>query len=806
MFLHNLKFFLFTLLSLFLISNTITAQTKLAGYVVEINSGKARVPGVNVKSLGANNIITTNQGLFTLVFPNAQPGNPVLISAQKEGWQVVNPKELNTILPEKPDALPLKITVCKAGYLENARKEYYKITDDYIVKEYKRRLQSINKEKEGWQKEVAELEEKLQSLNKQISEMAEDFSIINLDDLNETERKAIKLFKQGYIDSSISLRESLHSGEKIRNALVVKKQQDSVITASENNLKQLSKEYILKYDFANAEKTLKELANADTTSYNNALEFAYFLGKQRNHDKAIEYYRLCVRIARRSIKTEPLVAEFKLASALNFLGVEYHSNNNYAAAEDALSASLEIRRRQAKNYPNFFEPGIAETQNNLGTLYADKKIYPAAEAAFLEALDIRKRLSKTDSLKYEYEIAMVQTNLGNFYALKKNYPAAESAYLEALAKYKKSAEANPASFETYVAIAQNNLGIIYVATKNFRAAKAAYLQALDIRRRAAKTNPAAYEADVASTQNNLGLFYSTIQDYSAAETAYMEALKIRQQLSKNNPDTYEIEVARTKNNLGNLYTDEKKYPSANTAYLEALTIYKKKVAAGADEYSSALCRIILLMAVLEKEHGQLNNQAFIANHLALARSILISRIEFPEKDDYLYLLQNLENTFYIGKKLIPINELKQKIDEAADNGVKITLSQQLIRNYQSLIDSGYTQLAGELGSSYGNLAWYLLFEKKFADAERSAREALEPRTFKKNVDYDISINWVNTNLALALLFQGKYAEAEKIYLSFKDRPNGKGTYKDTFLGDIDEMEKAGITHKDVKKIRELLKK
>ncbi len=47
------------------------------------------------------------------------------------------------------------------------------------------------KEKEGWEKEVAELEEKLQSLNKQISEMAEEFSIINLDDLNETERKAI---------------------------------------------------------------------------------------------------------------------------------------------------------------------------------------------------------------------------------------------------------------------------------------------------------------------------------------------------------------------------------------------------------------------------------------------------------------------------------------------------------------------------------------------------------------------------------------------------------------------------------------
>ena len=56
------------------------------------------------------------------------------------------------------------------------------------------------------------------------------------------------------------------------------------------------------------------------------------------------------------------------------------------------------------------------------------------------------------------------------------------------------------------------------------------------------------------------------------------------------------------------------------------------------------------------------------------------------------------------------------------------------------------------------------------------------------------------------LFQGKYAEAEKIYITLKDKPYNKATYRETFLADLNELEKAGITHPDIAKIRALLKK
>jgi hypothetical protein len=67
-----------------------------------------------------------------------------------------------------------------------------------------------------------------------------------------------------------------------------------------------------------------------------------------------------------------------------------------------------------------------------------------------------------------------------------------------------------------------------------------------------------------------------------------------------------------------------------------------------------------------------------------------------------------------------------------------------------------------------------------------------------------SQEWINTNLALVLLYQGKYEEAKIIYLQLKDKPYGDATYGTTFLEDLEVLEKEGITHPDVAKIRKLL--
>ena len=835
---------LFIFLGFVVFSSAAFAQTKLAGYVVEINSGKQKVSGYSISSVGSNTITTDANGQFTLEFAIAQAGSPVLISAKKESWQVVNPKELNTILPAKAEAAPMKITVCKAGYLEKARKEYYDITDSYITKEYEKRLRAINKEKAGWEKEAARLGEQLQLLNKQLSEMAEEYSLTNLDDLNETERKAVELFKAGDIDSSIKVRESLHSVEKIKTAIATKKQLDSVIAANEHNLKQLANAYILKYDFKKAEKTYEELALADTANFDNVFDYASFLVDQNKHDKAIEWFEVCLRIVINLARINPTVYEINVAGIKINLGNLFNEKNNFSASETAYLEALEIFKPLAKTYPATYEPDLALLQANMGVLYSKNKKYVIAETFFLNALKIRMRLTKINPSIYEPEFAMTQNNLGTLYIKIKNDTLAENYFLAALEKYRRLTKTNPIIYEPGVAMIQNNLGGLYSNRKNYKASDIAYHEALEIYNRFGETNPDAYDPYIAATNFNLGTLYNDMNNYPAAESAFLKALKTYKQIANTNSDVFESNVANTQKNLGILYEKKNNYPAAETAFLEALRIYKGLAKTNADVFESEvantqielggvykvvknykasdtayleafqiykknedlnpginnleLCKVIVFIGFLQNADFKTSRQSFIENNFNLAKTIIFNNNELPGRSTFLEAIQYLEKDFRI-------KDLKQKVSDSIVNIAKINIYLEIIKEYKSLIDSGYSLLASNLGSSYGSLSWYQLFEKQFANAEQSAQEALDPKTFKKNDGYDSAMVWVNTNLALALLYQGKYAEAEKIYLALKNQPYNKSTYKEAFLADLDELGKAGITHKDVEKIRILLK-
>ncbi|MTK53112.1 ATP-binding protein [Paludibacter sp.] len=120
-----------------------------------------------------------------------------------------------------------------------------------------------------------------------------------------------------------------------------------------------------------------------------------------------------------------------------------------------------------------------------------------------------------------------------------------------------------------------------------------------------------------------------------------------------------------------------------------------------------------------------------------------------------------------------------------------TQNNNLLKNDEYLFSS-YVQ-------TLGNLSWYQLFEKSFSKVEKNAILALK---------LDPTQTWIKTNLAHALLFQNKYKDAKKIYLELKNQPyppKPSKTFNYYILRDFDELEKAGITHPDIAKIRELLK-
>ena len=93
----------------------------------------------------------------------------------------------------------------------------------------------------------------------------------------------------------------------------------------------------------------------------------------------------------------------------------------------------------------------------------------------------------------------------------------------------------------------------------------------------------------------------------------------------------------------------------------------------------------------------------------------------------------------------------------------------------------------------GNLSFCEIFLNKYVESEQYAREGLA---------MDSTQHWISTNLAASLLFQGKYTEAEKIYVQYKSE------LKESFLDDFNKFAEAGVIPKkyeaDVEKIKKML--
>ena len=93
----------------------------------------------------------------------------------------------------------------------------------------------------------------------------------------------------------------------------------------------------------------------------------------------------------------------------------------------------------------------------------------------------------------------------------------------------------------------------------------------------------------------------------------------------------------------------------------------------------------------------------------------------------------------------------------------------------------------------GDQSFNAIFMKNYPEAEQLAREGLS---------IDSTKIFIYTNLAAALLFQGKYTEAEQIYRQYKSE------LKESFLDDFNKFAEAGVIPKkyeaDLEKIKKML--
>ena len=459
--------------------------------------------------------------------------------------------------------------------------------------------------------------------------------------------------------------------------------------------------------------------------------------------------------------------------------------NEKDIAADAAQARKEIEQGKllVDSGRSLIEAGLQKTRSlaeeyvlrakALMTDYAEPRRFELACHAYEQGIELtRANLSEEELAKSLFEY-------GHFLQTNKRYDLAEVRYRENLDICQRLAAISPYAYEPDLAGTQNNLGVLYNNTQRYKESEKMYLSALKICQRLTAANPQVYELDLAMTQNNLGLLYSDIRRYEESEEMHLSAVEIYQRLTIVNPQVYEPDLAMAQSNLGTLYKDTRRYEDSEKLCLSAMEIRRRLAAANPQVYEPDLAMTQYNLGCLYSDTQRYeDSEKMYLSAMEIRRRLAVANPQVYEPD--------LADTQY------NLGCLYYNIQRYEDSE-EMYLS--ALEVYQRLTAVNPQVYEPYLVRACNNLSFLFLAQGNFEEAERYAREGSK---------YDFTHHAIYTNLAASLLLQGRYAEAEEIYLRYKEE------LKEDFLSDFEDFYRRGIIpperEDDVERIKKLLSK
>ena len=654
----------------------------------------------------------------------------------------------------------------------------------------------------------AELYKKRESLNRLESRLFDLALSINKligsgTPVSERKRLAIEMFERGNSKGVVEIlnekdiaADAAQACKEIEQGKLLVDSGRSLIEAGLQKTRSLAEEYVLRAkalmtDYAeprrfelacHAYEQGIELTRANLSEEELAkslFEYGCFLQTNKRYDLAEVRYRENLDICQRLAAISPYAYEPDLATTQNNLGLLYSDTQCYGESEEMYLSAVEIYQRLSVVNPQVYDPDLARTRNNLGNLYRDTQRYGESEEMYLSAVEIYQRLSVANPQVYDPDLARTRNNLGCLYDNTQRYKESEEMYLSVLTVYQRLTIANPQVYELDLARAQNNLGNLYRDTQRYKESEEMYLSALEIYRRLAAANPLVYEPDLAMVQNNLGNLYSDIQRYEDSEKMHLSAVEIYRRLAAANPQVYEPDLAETQNDLGILYSDTRRYEESEEMYLSAMEIRRRLAAANLQVYEPYLVMTQYNLGCLYSDTQRYeDSEKMYLSAMEIRRRLAVANPQVYEPD--------LADTQY------NLGCLYYNIQRYEDSE-EMYLS--ALEVYQRLTAVNPQVYEPYLVRACNNLSFLFLAQGNFEEAERYAREGSK---------YDFTHHTIYTNLAASLLLQGRYAEAEEIYLRYKEE------LKEDFLSDFEDFYRRGIIpperEDDVERIKKLLSK
>ncbi|MBL7793166.1 MAG: hypothetical protein JNK77_12630 [Saprospiraceae bacterium] len=858
-------------------------QTQLQGYVVERNSGGKRLANVSIDAPKAQPTRSGGSGEFILVFSGVEIGEPVSLTVEKTGYEVVNKKDIEDLIPNRKT--PLKIILSPLGAIDRDRAQYYEINMEALKKGLRERiavLEAAGKQKDELLRELSRqmnkqitdkdeaiglLQEQFERQKAKARELSELFATQNLDDLSETYRQAFSFYQQGEIEKAVSFLESANIPGRLEALNYNEKQYNKVIATYQDSVRindslrqdEIDKLVLLarlqyqSLEFEKADSSYRLAIFYSRNKHSIVTEYSEFLYKEGRFTEAFEQISASIHSA--TSLTDTLTAWF-------FQGLYAAVNNQYEVIDSQAIKLSYLLAPLKKTNPcqygllSFYSHAMAAFSSNsaLSNQAADELAVIYRQIDTIYCGDITE--DERSTIK-----ALISILLNVYHS---EDPVLSSFYINELTQMKIADN----KFLIFVQIThQNQMAKNYLSEGDWTNLDATLTNIDRLYSQADTTVKRMMKMPIAEIYIDIGSQLLNQQFFDLSKLYYTKGLALLRQLNPNDPLERRVylSIVLIYNNLAYMHTlptnqnmDEVRENSKKARFHS--TELRKKGFLTADnhwenmwyynnnlmvaewisqDFDKALTHIIAASAYsdsLAQSHvdqiaiqiqrnsdfinvffnfvNQPNGDRFLAPARQFIQKAVHQLISYPIADtiklyhlpyytrmqlyfdhftpqcrnylNLLYEIWNMENQVFQQPNSPANYQMEKNIIAQIDKALFVKKDDPFL-NYMK-------------AQNLGSLAWAAILNSQFAEAEQSAKKALELAPGE---------TWIYSNLAAAFLLQDQYDAARQVYAQYADQPAdmlNTRQMRALFLADLDYFEQKGINHKDFKKIKALLEK
>lgn len=696
--------------------------------------------------------------------------------------------------------------------------------------------------------ERAKCRDDIDSMEKQLLDMAKfvNQSISGGRQMSERKRLAIEMFEHGNIKGVIDVLneddmalEAQQAEQQIRRGRELEKYSQTLIDRGMDVLRSQIDEYIMRAQalmlntdctdrFALACKAYESAVsiaagNMEKEEQAGVLQtYATFLLVNNQYGKAEKIYRQCLDIYD-AVENPSAESKGEKAAVLVNLANLYSRTQRSSECEAMYRSALKIYAHLAKDNLDDFGQivgGVVIVMMNLAALYCEDRKYAESETLLRDALEYCRFVANIDG---KAEMALVQMKLANLYPNALQYEEAEALYKDSLATLRSLAAEYPGNFDQWLADVLNSFANFCQRMERYAESEAMYIESLEIRQRMAKENPMAFELELAQTQRNLAVLYEHTNRFDEGEALCMEALKIYRHWADEAPKAFEPDLINALASLIIIYRDTDRLVDSEPVLKEVSEILSRQLDINYAKYGPLLADVqVILASIYHKTKRTAEREAAYKEALDIYQHLANENpMEYDPKlaDVLAGLLDIYDDTqrhaeresaltalLEVYKRLVKDNPEEYAPLLAATGSCLVEVyygSQryaEMEAMYKALLDV-YQPLAARCPDIIREGYVQALTNVAFASIVTGHPEAAE-RYARQAAGIDPADHLPYTNIAEALLVQGRYAEAEELFVRYKDE------LKDSFLSDFDILAETGAmpeSHKcEVEKIKRLL--